>query len=79
MFTLKKWLWTQWQTWRGVDRAYAQYLAHFAQVAAARSDQSMAADLPLEPMSREAFQQVWQQKGLGRAGKSCGCHGGGCH
>lgn len=75
MFALKKWLWTQWQKLRGVDRAYARYLAHFEQVRSAADDQALRESLQLQPMQRDEFIKVWQQKGLTSGGKSCGCQG----
>ncbi len=79
MFTLKKWLWTQWQKLRGADRAYARYLAHFAHYQTEVVDSDLQQSLQLQPMSKEAFIALWQKQGLQKAsGKACGCKTGGC-
>jgi hypothetical protein len=78
MFSFKKWLWRQWQSWRGADRAYAKYLAHFQHYQSQVVDPALQQSLQLQPMSKEAFLQAWQQKGLKPAGKSCGCKTGCC-
>lgn len=77
-FSLKKWIWTQWQQWRGVDRAYAKYLAHFQHYQTQVVDGALQQSLNIQPMTKEAFLKAWQQKGLTPAGKSCGCQSGGC-
>ncbi len=73
MFTLKKWLWSQWQKLRGSDRAYAKYLAHFQHYQAQVVNPELQQSLNLQPMSKEAFLQAWQKQGLSTGGKSCGC------
>ncbi|QDC43231.1 hypothetical protein [Methylophilus medardicus] len=79
MFTLKKWLWTQWQKFRGADRAYANYLAHFAHYQTQVVNPELQQSLNIQPMSKAAFLKAWQQQGLTPAAKSCGCKTGGCH
>lgn len=77
MFTLKKWLWTQWQKWRGADRAYAKYLAHFAHYQTQVVSTDLQDSIGLQPMSKQAFLAVWQKKGLTKSkGTSCGCNSG---
>ncbi|WP_029147856.1 hypothetical protein [Methylophilus sp. 5] len=73
MFTLKKWIWTQWQKLRGADRAYAKYLSHFQHYQSQVVDSELQQSLNIQPMSKAAFLQAWQNKGLKPAGKSCGC------
>lgn len=73
MFTIKKWLWSQWQKLRGADRAYAKYLAHFEHYQAEVVNSELQQSLNIQPMSKEAFLQAWQKQGLTSGGKSCGC------
>lgn len=84
MFKLKQWLWIRWQRWQGVDRAYANYLKHFAYYQAQKVDASLQQALAIAPMSRASFLAAWQKKVYPQAtraaqAKACGCDHGGCH
>lgn len=78
MFAFKKWLWRRWQALLGADRAYARYLKHFQHYQTQVVDRELQQSLNLQPMSKQAFMQAWQQKTGKPTGKSCGCKPGGC-
>ncbi|HEY0906767.1 MAG TPA: hypothetical protein VGE17_06160 [Methylophilus sp.] len=79
MFTFKRWCWTYWQKLLGADRAYARYLQHFEHYRTEVVDSTLQQSLNLQPMSKAAFLQAWQKKGLAASGKSCGCKTGCCN
>ncbi len=45
---------------RSVDRAYAQYLAHFNDYQANKVDSALQKDLNIKAMTKEEFVKVWK-------------------
>lgn len=59
-FKAKKWIWTKLKNMRSVDRAYAQYLAHFNDYQANKVDSALQKDLNIKAMTKEEFIKVWK-------------------